>query len=150
LFYVDASSWGNDLPWGAGAEVWWDRVYPADSSTGISDTTPESLTQRWIEATGQPLDPAIGHAYLPMQFMLYAIERAGILDGSAIKNAIAETDMLSINSRVKFIEEEHYSGLPLFVGQWVKTEKPQMGDLQITFCPHDWLHTTHEPIFPIP
>jgi branched-chain amino acid transport system substrate-binding protein len=150
LFYVDASSWGGDLPWGVGVEVWWDRVYPADSCPGIGNTTAESLTQRWIEDTGQPLNPAIGHGYLPMQVMLDAIERAGTLDSAAINNAIAETDMLTINGRVKFIQEEQFSGLPLFVGQWVKTNKPQVWDLQITFSQHDWLEPAHEPIFPLP
>jgi hypothetical protein len=53
LFYVDASSCGDDLQWGASAEVWWDRIYSADSSTGTSDTTPESLTQRCSEADRQ-------------------------------------------------------------------------------------------------
>jgi branched-chain amino acid transport system substrate-binding protein len=150
LFYVDASSWGGDLPLGVGVEVWWDRVYPADSCPGIGGTTAESLTQRWTAATGQPLNPAIGHGYLEAQVMLDAIERAGTLDGTAIKNAIAETDMLSINGRVKFIQEEHFSGIPLFVGQWVKTDKPHVWELPIVFSQHDWLKPAHEPIFPIP
>jgi branched-chain amino acid transport system substrate-binding protein len=150
LFYVDASSWGGNLPWGVGVEVWWDRVYPADSCPGIGSTTAESLTQRWIEDTGQPLNPAIGHGYLEAQVLIDAIGRAGVLDGTAIKNAISETDMPTINGRMKFIQEEHFSGLPLAVGQWVKTDKAQVWDLQITFSQHDWLKPAHEPIFPIP
>ena len=150
LFYVDASSWGGDLPWGVGVEVWWDSSYPPDSCPGIGGTTAMSLTERWIKATGQPLNPAIGHGYFEAQVMLDAISRAGSLDGDAINNALAATDMLSINGRVKFIQEEHFSPIPLFVGQWVKTNKPHVWELPVVFSQHDWLPPTHEPIFPLP
>jgi branched-chain amino acid transport system substrate-binding protein len=150
LFYVDVSSWGGDLPWGVGVEVWWDRVYPAQMCPGIGGTTAESLTQRWTEDTGQPLNPAIGHGYLPAQVMFDAIERAGTLDAAAIKNAIGETDMLTINGRVDFMQEDHFSGIPLFFGQWAKTDEPHVWRLEITLSQHDWLKPTHEPIFPMP
>jgi len=82
--------------------------------------------------------------------MIDAIGRAGILDGAAINQAMAETDMPSINGRVKFIQEEHFSGVPLCVGQWIKTDKPHVWELNIVFSQHDWLVPTHEPIFPLP
>jgi branched-chain amino acid transport system substrate-binding protein len=150
LFYVDAKSWGGDLPWGVGVEVWWDKAYPPDSCPGIGGTTAKSLYERWTKATGQPLNPAIGHGYFEMQVMLDAIKRAGALDGAAINKAIAETDMKTISGRVKFIKEQHFSGIPLFVGQWVKTDKPYVWELPIVYSQHDWLKPTHKPVFPIP
>jgi len=150
LFYVDAKSWGGDLPWGVGVEVWWDTAYPADSCPGIGGTTAKSLHEKWTKATGQPLNPAIGHGYFETQVMLDAIKRADTLDGAAINKAIAETDMKTISGRVKFIKEQHFSGIPLFVGQWVKTDKPHVWELPIVYSQHDWLKPTHKPVFPIP
>jgi len=150
LFYVDAASWGGDLPWGVGVEVWWDSSYPAESCPGIGGTNAQTLTDRWVEATGQPLNPGIGHGYEEAQIMIDAIGRAGTLDGAAINQAMAETDMLSINGRVKFIQEEHFSGIPLFLGQWIKTDAAHVWELNIVFSQHDWLKPTHELIFPLP
>jgi len=150
LFYVDAASWGGDLPWGVGVEVWWDSTFPPESCPGIGGTTAATLAEKWAEATGQPLNPAIGHGYYPMQVIFDAIERAGTLDATAINNAIGETDMLTINYRVKFIKEEHFSGIPLFVGQWTKTDKPWVWELPIVFSQHDDIPTSGEPIFPLP
>jgi len=150
LFYVDAASWGGDLPWGVGVEVWWDPTFPPESCPGIGGTTAATLAEKWAEATGQPLNPAIGHGYYPMQVIFDAIERAGTLDATAINNAIGETDMLTINYRVKFIKEEHFSGIPLFVGQWTKTDKPWVWELPIVFSQHDDIPTSGEPIFPLP
>jgi len=150
LFYVDAASWGGDLPWGVGVEVWWSEDLPADQCPGIGDTTPKSLAKRWGEATGQPLNPGIGHGYLAVQIMLDAISRAGSLDADAINTAIAETDMLTINSRVKFIKEQQFSGIPLYVGQWVKTDTPHVWELPIVFSEFENIPTSAEPIFPLP
>jgi branched-chain amino acid transport system substrate-binding protein len=150
LFYVDASSWGGDLPWGVGVEVWWDSSFPAGSCPGIGGTTAQSLADRWTEETGQPLNPAIGHGYFVTQVILDAIERAGTLDGDAINQAIAETDLQTIDYRIKFIEEEHFAGIPLFVGQWTKVDAPHKWELPIIFSQHTDIPTSGEPIFPIP
>jgi branched-chain amino acid transport system substrate-binding protein len=150
LFYVDAKSWGGDLPWGVGVEVWWDTAYPSNSCPGIGGTSAKSLGERWAKATGQPLNPAIGHGYFETQVILDAIKRAGTLDGAALNKAVAETDMKTIGGRVKFIKDQHFSGIPLFVGQWVKTDKPHVWELPIVYSQHDWLKPTHKPVFPIP
>jgi len=150
LFYVDASSWGGDLPWGVGVEVWWDSSFPPESCPGIGGTTAQSLAAKWAEATGQPLNPAIGHGYAPMQILFDAIERAGTLDGAALNKAIGETDMLTINYRAKFIVEERFNGIPLFVGQWTKVDKPWKWELPIIFSQHTDIPTSGKPIFPLP
>lgn len=150
LFYVDAASWGGDLPWGVGVEVWWSEDLPADQCPGIGGTTAKSLAERWGEATGQPLNPGIGHGYFAVQVMLDAIERAGSLDADAINKAISETDMLTINSRVKFIKEQQFSGIPLYVGQWTKVDKPHKWELPITFSEFETIPPSGEPIFPLP
>jgi branched-chain amino acid transport system substrate-binding protein len=61
LFYIDANSWGGDLPLGVAGDTWWSPNFK--DSPGIGGTTPMSLYERWVKATGQPLNPAIGHGY---------------------------------------------------------------------------------------
>jgi len=147
LFYLDVSAWGEDLPLGVGTEIWWD---PAYTGPGIGDTTPQSLAERWFEDTGKPLNRGIGHGYHPMQVLFNAIERAGTLDPKALNQAMAETDMMTVNYQVKFDPETHFSWIPLFVGQWQKTDKPWVWELPITFSEHDFLQPTADFIFPIP
>jgi branched-chain amino acid transport system substrate-binding protein len=150
LFYSDVKSWGGDLPWGIAVEIWWDSSYPPEFCPGIGGTTAKSLHERWTKATGQPLNPGIGGGYFSTQVMLDAIERAGTLDGGAINKAIAETDMKTISCRVKFIKDQHFSGVPLSVGQWIKTKKPHVWEVPVIYSQHDWLKPTHKPLYPLP
>ena len=146
LFYIDVNAWGGNLPIGVFTEVWWAPEYQC---TGIGDTTPQSLYERWHEATGDPLNRGIGHGYAPAQVLLDAIERAGSLDADAINKAIGETDMLmTFNYEVKFDPEWHFSWIPLFVGQWQKTDNPWVWECPIVFSKHDFLSPAAEPIFP--
>jgi branched-chain amino acid transport system substrate-binding protein len=147
LFYIDVEAWGGDLPQGVGTEIWWD---PAYDGPGIGDTTPQSLADKWVEETGEPLNRGIGHGYAPMQVLFDAIERAGSLDGEAINAAMAETDLNTVNYQVKFDPATHFSWIPLFVGQWQKTDQPWVWELGITHSEHDYLEPTTEFIFPVP
>ncbi len=147
LFYVDASSWGGDLAYGVGVEVWWSPEYT--NCPGIGNTTPKSLAERWATAKKQPLNPAIGHGYECMQIALEAIKQAGSLDTAKINAAIPTIDMPSINSRVKF-NKDHFSRIPLFLGQWFKVDKPEKWELRIVLSKHDFLPAQDKPIFPLP
>jgi len=147
LFYIDVAAWGGDLPQGVGTEVWWDPEY---TGPGIGSTTPQSLADRWAEATGQPLNRGIGHGYAPLQVLFDAVERAGTLDPVAINEAMAATDLNTVNYQVKFDPATHFSWIPLFVGQWQKTDSPDVWELGITHSEHDYLQPTTEFIFPVP
>jgi branched-chain amino acid transport system substrate-binding protein len=147
LFYVDVDSWGGNLPQGIGTEIWWAPEYDCP---GIGGTTPQTLTERWVEETGQPLSRGIGHGYGQAQILFDAIERAGTLNGEAVNTAIGETDMMTINYRCKFDPETHFSRIPLFFGQWQKTDKPWVWECPIVFSKHDFLPASADPIFPIP
>ncbi len=147
LFFVDVQAWGGDLPQGVGTEIWWDPEY---KGPGIGGTTAKSLAERWAEDTGQPLSRGIGHGYAPMQVLFDAVERAGSLDGDAINAAMAETNLETINYLVKFDSETHFSWIPLFVGQWQKTESEHVWECPITFSLHDYLEATADFIFPVP
>lgn len=147
LFYVDASSWGGDLPWGVGVEVWWSPALT--NNPGIGNTTPSSLADRWAKAKKQPINPAIGHGYEGMQIALAAINKAGSLDTAKINAAIPTLDISTINSRVKFAED-HFNRIPLYLGQWFKVNTPDKWELKIVLSKHDWLPAQGEPIFPLP
>lgn len=85
LFYTDVVAWGGDLPLGVTGDVWW--TPNIKDSPGIGGTTPQSLTARWTEETGQALNVGIGAGYPSIQVLIDAIERAGTLDGDAINLA---------------------------------------------------------------
>jgi ABC-type branched-subunit amino acid transport system substrate-binding protein len=147
LFYVDVATWGGDLPQGVGTEIWWDPEY---TGPGIGGTTPQSLADRWAEETGEPLNRGIGHGYAPMQVLFDAVERAGTLDKAAINAAMAETDLQTVNYQVKFDPDTHFSWIPLFVGQWQKTDSEDVWELGITHSEHDSLAPSKDFIFPVP
>ena len=147
LFYLDVNAWGGNLPQGVGTEIWWD---PAYTGPGIGTTTAATLAQRWTDKTGEPLNRGIGHGYGPMQVLFDAVERAGSLDPKAINAAMAETNLETINYLVKFDPATHFSWIPLFVGQWQKTDKPWAWECPIAFSKHDFLPATANWIFPVP
>lgn len=147
LFYVDVNAWGGDLPQGVGTEIWWDPEY---KGPGIGGTTAKSLAQRWTDKTGEPLNRGIGHGYAPMQVLFDAVERAGSLDPDEINKALAETNLDTINYLVKFDPATHFSWIPLFVGQWQKTDTPEVWQCPIAFSKHDFLPATAQWIFPVP
>lgn len=147
LFYVDVTSWGEDLPLGIGCEIWWDPSF--ENSPGIGDTTPQSLAERWTEDTGTPLNRNIGPGYSIIQVLIDAIERAGTLDGEEVNAALAETDLMTIRHRVLF-EGNHFSRGPLVYGQWQKTSETWTWECPVIFSVHDFIEATADPIFPIP
>ena len=148
LFYEDVVTWGGDLPLGVGIEMWWHPSYT--NCPGFGNTTPRSLFERWQKKTGKPLNQAIGHGYFPIQVIVDAIERAGTLDREAVNKALASTDLLTINHRVVYDKKNHFSRIPLFFGQWMKTDKPWKWDLKVVFSKHDFVKEEAKPLFPIP
>jgi len=149
LEYADVNAWGGDLANGIGTELKWDPSL--EGCPGIGDTTPQSLWERWREETGRPLSRGIAESgYRPMQVLFDAIERAGTLDGDAVNKAIGETDMVTIDHRVKFDPDTHFSWGPLFFGQWQKTDKPWVWECPVVFSNHDFVPVTAEPVFPVP
>ena len=146
LFYSEVLSWGGDLPLGVGTERWWDPSY--QGCFGIGDTTPQTLYERWHEDTGRAVNPNIGFGYTSVQILVDAIERAGTIDGVKVNQALADTDLMTIASHVKF-DENQFSRLPLFYSQWQKTDDGEWSS-EIIVSQHDFIPETAEPLFPIP
>jgi len=85
-----------------------------------------------------------------MQVLFDAVERAGTLDSDAVNKALSETDMMTVNYRVQFDQETQVSIIPLFLGQWQKTDEPWMWDDEIVFSEYAFMPATAEMVFPVP
>lgn len=144
--YIDVASWGGNLPHGLGIEVKW---FPTFDTHGIGDTTPQSLLERWTEDTGQPLNDNIGLGYYVIQVLADAIERAGTLDTDAVNKALAETDLMTINARVKF-DADQFNFIPMSFAQWQKATTPEKWELKLVSSVHNFVKTQAQYIFPIP
>jgi branched-chain amino acid transport system substrate-binding protein len=70
---------------------------------GYAGTDP--VNDRHIEEEGRPADPIVGGAYSLVQILADAIERAGILDTEAVRDAIAATDMETVVGPITFRED---------------------------------------------
>jgi len=144
--YIDIMSWGGDLPLGIGLEIKWSPLF---ATRGFGDTTPQSLLERWTKETGQPLNDNIGLGYYVIQVLVDAIERAGTLDTDAVNKALAGTNLMTINARVKF-DERQFNLIPLSFGQWHKVTTPAKWALKLVSTKHDFVKTEAQFIFPIP
>lgn len=147
LFYIDAASWGGNLPWGVACESWWDPSYK--DSPGFGRTTPQSLNDRWVEKSKSPVNPNVGWGYMAIQVTKDVIERAGTLNGEAIIKALAKTDLMTMVHRVKY-DENQFSAQPLFFFQWAKINTPQKWEPIIVVSQHAFIPTTGQPIWPMP
>ena len=82
--------------------------------------------------------------------MFNAIERAGSLNGDAINDALAKTDMKTIDGWVKFDPESHFSHMPLPLGQWFyESAKAQPWTEYIVCSALDYIPEEAKPLFPI-
>jgi len=128
--YGDIEAWGGELPQGLGTEVWWDPGI--QGAVGIGGTTPQALAERWSVTTGHPVYPSMGTGYASVQVLVNAIERAGSTERDRVNQALAGTDMPSMQRRVRF-DENHFSQEPLGFGQWFRTGKAQKWALSVSF-----------------
>ena len=146
MFYSDVTAWGGDLPLGIVSLILW---APTIKAPGIGDTTPQSLADRWTKETKEQFDQNIGAGYGQAQILMDAIQRAGTLDKEKVNAALAQTDVMTINHRAKF-DETQFNRFPITEGQWFKTNKSYVWEMNVIVSLHDFYPTTAEPLFPIP
>jgi len=84
----------------------------------------EELNAKHQEMMGRPCDPMVGPAYATVQILADAIERAGTLDRSAIRDAIAATDMETVIGPVTF-NEDGTGNVPFVLLQY-QNGKPEL------------------------
>jgi hypothetical protein len=85
------------------------------------------------------------------QVMLDAIKRAGDVDGDAINDALADTDLQTISGWVSFEPASHFSAVPLSFGQWFYDEgnTAEPFTQYITNSALDIIAEEESPIFPL-
>jgi branched-chain amino acid transport system substrate-binding protein len=146
LFWTDQTALIGppDLATGVGLENWWHNEYDPLVCPGVGTTTPQSLYERWVADSGEQLNPNIGWGYAKVQVIVDAIERAGSLDGAAIRDALETTDLDTIAYKINYDEENHSSPAPLYYFQWFWDEDEETVVLKVVVCKHDFLDTTGE------
>jgi branched-chain amino acid transport system substrate-binding protein len=92
----------NDPSWGRlgalgnyaiGSPDW----HPALNFPGVKD-----LNAAVMAKTGQPTNPSVGPSYAAVMVAAAAIEKAGTLERSAVRDALAATDMMTVMGHVTF------------------------------------------------
>ena len=78
---------------------------------------------------GRPADMQTGPAYASIQILAAAIEKAGTLDTTKIRDAIAATDMMTVVGKVKFRPNGTLIDPCPAVVQWL-AGKPEVGVAQ--------------------
>ena len=146
LFWTDQTGLIGppDLATGVGLENWWHNEYDPEVCPGFGTTTPQSLYDRWVADSGEQLNPNIGWGYCQVQVIVDAIERAGSLDGAAIRDALETTDVDTIAYKIKYGAEDQSSPAPLYYFQWFWDEDLETVVLKVVVCKHDFLDTTGE------
>ena len=64
-------------------------------------------------------EPIVGSAYAAGQVLFSAIERAGTLDRTAVRDAVRDTDMETVCGRIRFSDQGWAVDRALFVLQWM-------------------------------
>jgi branched-chain amino acid transport system substrate-binding protein len=93
----DGATWGETLgPIGDDVAVFagW---HHGEKYPGVAE-----LNAKHQADLGRPADVLVGPAYACVQVLADAIERAGTLDRDAIRDAIADTDMMTVIGQVSF------------------------------------------------
>jgi branched-chain amino acid transport system substrate-binding protein len=94
----------EDLSWGKALGPLGDYVILAGMSWHHSVKYPgvDKLNTAFQSKFGRPADLLTGSAYASIQILAAAIEKAGTLDTTKIRDAISATDMMTVMGKVKF------------------------------------------------
>ena len=94
----------EDLSWGKALGPLGDYVILAGMSWHHSVNYPgvDKLNAAFQSKFGRPADLMTGSAYASIQILAAAIEKAGTLDTTKIRDAISATDMMTVMGKVKF------------------------------------------------
>jgi branched-chain amino acid transport system substrate-binding protein len=94
----------EDLSWGKALGPVGDYVILAGMSWHHRINYPgaDTLNAAFQSKFGRPADVLTGSAYASIQILAAAIEKAGTLDTTKIRDAIAATDMMTVMGRIRF------------------------------------------------
>ena len=93
----DASTWGEATGTAGNGMSMFAGWHYGENFPGVKE-----LNAKHQADFGRPSDILVGPAYACVQILADAIERAGTLDRDAIRDAIADTDMMTVMGNVSF------------------------------------------------
>jgi branched-chain amino acid transport system substrate-binding protein len=77
------------------------------------------LIAKFKEKTGKGPDLVAGNAYAAGEILVAAIEKAGSLDKTAIRDAVRATNMMTVSGPIKFSDVGHPQDKVLVIVQWL-------------------------------
>jgi branched-chain amino acid transport system substrate-binding protein len=86
------------------------------------------LVSKFKEKYGKNPDPVVGSAYAAGEVLVNAIEKAGTLDRTAIREAVKSSDMETVVGHIRFSEQGWAIDRTLMILQW------KGGDAQIVYA----------------
>lgn len=132
----------NDLSWGKAMGPMGDYVILTGFwHNRVKFPGVDKLNAAYQAKFGRPTDIEVGSAYASIQILAAAIEKAGTLDPTKIRDAIAATDMMTVIGRVKFRPDGTVIDPCPAVAQW-------LGGSQKLVWPKEFRETTL--LYPIP
>jgi len=93
----DAATWGEATGAAGDYVTMFAGWHNAENFPGVAEINAKHQTE-----FGRPADILVGPAYACVQILAAAIEKAGTLDRDAIRDAIADTDMMTVIGPVTF------------------------------------------------
>jgi branched-chain amino acid transport system substrate-binding protein len=78
----------------------------------------KELNEMYQAKFGKLTHPLAGDAYASIQIVADAIQRAGTLDRTKVRDAIATTDLMTVTGPIKFRADGSRSDRPLLLQQW--------------------------------
>ena len=116
IFPADVNALPMSVATGLTSEVWWAPSWPFKSS--LDGTTCRELADKWMQYSNDDWYETIGDKYSAMEVCVDALKRAGSLNPSAIRDALAATDLDTISGHIQYDQETHIGVTPVTVGQW--------------------------------
>jgi branched-chain amino acid transport system substrate-binding protein len=144
LFWTDMKTLGRNAI-GLGLENWWSSGYDPVACPGFGNTTPESLYDRYHADTGYQENPNIGWGYANIQVIVDAIQRAGSLDGTAIRDALKTTNLKTIAYNIKYDPSDLNSPIAIHYFQWFWDASLGTVVPKVVVSKHSFLSTTGNP-----
>ncbi|NLP30093.1 MAG: ABC transporter substrate-binding protein [Clostridiales bacterium] len=115
LFNASATAMGPELADGQTIEVWWSPHHPYPSS--ITGQTAKDILELYTQESGRVWTATIGYKYAPVEIAIDVLKRCKNLEPETIRDAIAETDMVTVVGPIKY-NEDHLAFTPIVLGQW--------------------------------
>ena len=120
MFPTAVEAIGGDSGLGTSTEAVWHPSYPFKSS--LTGETAKELSEAYENSSNKQWTAPLGGLYAGYEIVADALKRAQTLDKEALRNALAATDLNTIQGYTKF-NEKNISIVPSGGLQWVKGKK---------------------------